>query len=112
MKNPVSKTIDNRAEYYAKVNDSYLNSLMIELSKYGRPNLHCSSDKTWSSSLEISFNFDGLEGTIRSGFNHPTPYAAIKALIQKLKDIAASPQARQEYQVFHQIEENAYKHGE
>lgn len=67
-----------------------INELLIALSKYGKPHIFCSDNKTWSCTVEFSFKLPGIETSVKSGYGHKTPLDAVLAVKKRLEELASA----------------------
>lgn len=57
--------------------------ILLALTRYGRPYVFCATDMTWSASLTCNTTTEGANFETKSGFNHPTPLAALSELLRR-----------------------------
>lgn len=66
--------------------------MLVELVKYGEPRVfYCKGHSMgWGAAVDLNTDHVGLEGTVRSGFRHPTPEAALLELLERVRGLSLS----------------------
>ena len=72
-----------------------LQKILIGMTTYGRPYVHCGSSLTWSVSLDAHVNSAGVELKIGSDHGHKTPLSAAQQCQERLEKALITLQSRE-----------------